>query len=267
MLLRYLKAQGTVLLCGGLVGPIFLVLYFALGADPLLKWMFWTGLLVTAGGVVAALTLAGRGAKTAATTQFLEQSGVLATARITGISETGTRINEQPLVKIRLHIEGHGLTPFDSEDRVLAPVTRLPMITGGNLAVLVNPATNAYQIDWQRSALLAGMVPAQFTLDEDNKTYDLSGQVAPLMDIMRILKDNNIPMSGTIDIRSNPAVRQQVMDVVRNAVRAAAPPAEAQRAPELSFAQRLAELEALKAGGTITDVEYTAKRQQIIAEL
>lgn len=267
MLLRYLKAQGIVLLCGGLVGPIFLVVYFAMGADPLLNWMFWSGLLVTAGGVVAALALAGRGAKTAATTQFLEQSGVLALARITGISETGTRINQQPLVKLRLRIEGPGLTPFDAEDRVLAPVTRLPMITGRNLAVLVNPATNDYQIDWQRSALLAGMVPAQFTLDEDNRTYDLSGQVAPLMDIMRILKENNIPMSGAIDIRSNPAVRQRVLDVVRHAVRAQAPPPQPAPETELSFAQRLAELETLKAAGTITDAEYTAKRQQIIAEL
>ena len=31
MLGRYLKSQIMVLLCGGLVGPIFLVVYFALG--------------------------------------------------------------------------------------------------------------------------------------------------------------------------------------------------------------------------------------------
>ena len=31
LLARYLKAQLLVLLCGGLVGPIFLVVYFALG--------------------------------------------------------------------------------------------------------------------------------------------------------------------------------------------------------------------------------------------
>ena len=260
-----------VLLCGGLVGPIFLAVYFAMGADPLLKWMFWTGLLVTAADVLVALALANYGAKNAATTQFLEQSGVLAIAQVTAIAETGTRINDQPLVKVRLHIEGPGLTPFDSEDRVIASVTRLPLITGRKLVVLVDPTTNAYQIDWERSALAGGVVPAQFTLDEDNRTYDLSGQAAPLMDIMRILKENNIPMSGTIDIRSNPAVRRQVMDVVRNAARAQNPPAaappEGRPATELSFAQRLAELEALRTGGTISDAEYTAKRQQIIAEL
>ena len=40
--------------------------------------------------------------------------------------------------------------------------------------VLVNPATQEYQIDWERSSLVNGLVPAQFTLADDNKTYDLS---------------------------------------------------------------------------------------------
>ena len=277
MLLRYLKAQGFVLLCGGLVGPIFLGVYFALGQDSLLKWMFWVGLLVTAADVLIALALANYGAKSAAKTQFLEQQGVLALAQVTGIAETGTRINDQPLVKIDLRIEGPGLAPFDAQDRVIASVTRLPLITGRKLVVLVDPTTNTYQIDWQRSALVSGMVPAQFTLDQDNRTYDLSGQARPLMEIMQILKANNIPMNGTIDIRSNPVVRQQVMDVVRRAAQgqaASTPPVPAPAPgsfmpapPEPSTAQRLQELETLRATGAISEAEYTAKRQQIIAEL
>lgn len=277
MLLRYLKAQGFVLLCGGLVGPIFLGVYFALGQDGLLKWMFWVGLLVTAADVLIALALANYSANSAAKTQFLEQQGVLALAQVTGIAETGTRINDQPLVKINLHIEGPGLTPFDSQDRVIASVTRLPLITGRKLVVLVDPANNTYQIDWERSALVSGMVPAQFTLDQDNRTYDLSGQARPLMEIMQILKANNIPMNGTIDIRSNPVVRQQVMDVVRRAAQGQAaptPPAPAPAPasfmpapPDPSTAQRLQELETLRATGAVSEAEYTAKRQQIIAEL
>jgi hypothetical protein len=38
-------------------------------------------------------------------------------------------------------------------------------------------------------------------------------------------------------------------------------------APEPSTAQRLQELETLRAMGTISDAEYGAKRQQIISEL
>ncbi|OBF26837.1 SHOCT domain-containing protein [Mycobacterium sp. ACS4331] len=279
MLVRYLKAQVTVLLCGGLVGPIFLVVYFALGADPLLKWMFWTGLVVTALDVLAALWLANYGANAAAKASLLEQHGILALARIVGMTETGTRINDQPLVKLTLQVEAPGLAPFTAEDRVIGSIGRLPMLTSRHLVVLVEPGTQNLQIDWNRSALVSGVVPAQFTLDEDGRTYDLSGQAAPLMDILRILKDNGIPMTSTIDIRSHPGVRQQVMAIVRGAV---APPQAAPEAtpagaplaappvmapPSPSTAERLQQLETLRATGAITQDEYTEKRQQILADL
>lgn len=241
--------------------------------------MFYVGLFITAADVLIALALTSYGAKSSAKSQFLEQQGVLALAQVTGIGETGTRINDQPLVKVSLHIEGPGLTPFDTQDRVIASVTKLPMITSRKLVALVNPADNSYQIDWQRSALVSGMMPAQFTLAEDNRTYDLSGQAGPLMEIMQILKANNVPMNGNIDIRSNPAVREQVMNVVRRAAQqqapAAAPPPRQAPAPAAftaapaapSTAQRLQELETLRAMGTISDTEYATKRQQIISEL
>lgn len=289
MLGRYVKAQLMVLLCGGLVGPIFLGVYFALGQGmrPHIGWMFWVGLFITVADVLIAIALASFNAKSAAKTQMLEANGVLALAQVTSIGETGTRINEQPLVNIGLHIEGPGLRPFDTQDRVIASVTRLPLITGRKLVVLVDPTTNQYQIDWQRSALVGGMVPAQFTLAEDgNRTYDLSGQAGPLMEIMQILRANGVPMNGTIDIRSNPVVRQQVMNVVRRAAAQQMPPAAHMSAPPVdpaaaytppppspaqppapSAAQRLQQLETLRAMGTITDAEYDTKRQQIIAEL
>ena len=55
MLWRYIKAQAWVLLCGGLVGPIFLAVYFATGQSGLLKWMFWVGLPITAADILIAL--------------------------------------------------------------------------------------------------------------------------------------------------------------------------------------------------------------------
>jgi hypothetical protein len=249
--------------------------------------MFWVGLLITAADVMIALALANFGAKSDAKTQMLEASGVLALAQITGIAETGTRINEQPLVKVNLHVEGPGLTPFDTQDSVIASVTRLPVITGRRLVLLVDPATNQYQIDWNRSALVTGMVPAQFTLADDNRTYDLSGQAGPLMEIMQILKANNVPMNGSIDIRSNPAVRQQVMNVVRRTAAQQVPPAThmapphapspfapssapayaAMAPPGPSVSQRLQELETLRATGAISESEYSSKRQQILADL
>ena len=286
MVWRYVKAQLMVLLCGGLVGPIFLAVYFATGQSDLLKWMFYVGLVVTAADVLIALALANFGARSAAKTQALEASGVLALAQITGMGETGTRINDQPLVKLSLHITGPGIAPFAAEDRVIANVTRLGTLTSRRVVVLVDPATNEFQIDWERSALVNGQVPATFSIEEDGRTYDLSGQVGPLMEILHILKANNIAMNNMIDLRNNPHARAQVQAVVRRAgaQQAAPPPAgpvgyppppapPAQPAytppapPPPSAAQRLQELETLRATGAISEDEYTRKRQQIIAEL
>lgn len=275
MLVRYLKAQAMVLLCGGLVGPIFLAVYFFSGQAELMKWMFWTGLLVTAIDVLVALALASFGAKAQAERQELETRGVLGLAEVTGIGETGTRVNDQPLVKLNLHIAGPGLAPFEAQDKVLASVSRLPMITARKLVVVVDPATNKFHIDWQRSALVSGMMPVRLTSEQDGRTYDLTGRSGPIMDILQILKVNGVPLDGMADLRSNPAVRQQVMDVVRRATAAEREPAAApvaaapSTAPQqaASTAQRLQEIETLRAMGTISEAEYTAKRAQIIAEL
>lgn len=276
MLARYLKAQLVVLLCGGLVGPIFLIVYFTLGLGSLLQWMFYVGLLVTVADVLIALALANYGAKSSAKTAALEQSGVLALAQITGVTETGTWINNQQVVKVHLHVAGPGFLPFDSEDRVIASVTRLGNLNARKLVVLVNPTTNEYRIDWERSALVNGLVPAQFTVAEDNRTYDLSGQAGPLMEILQILKANNVPLDRMVDIRSNPVLRQQIQAVVRRAAEQQAPaaqpaaaggPAPVATPPQPSIAQRLQELETLRASGAVTDQEYSSRRAQIISEI
>jgi Short C-terminal domain len=274
VLARYLKAQLIVLLCGGLVGPIFLVVYFTMGFGDLLQWMLYVGLLITVADVVIALALANFGAKSSAKNAELEQTGVLALAQITGLTETGTWINNQQVVKVHLHISGPGFLPFDTEDRVIAHLTRLGNLNARKVVVLVNPTTQEYRIDWDRSALVNGLVPAQFTLTEDNRTYDLSGQAGPLMEILQILKANNVPLNQAGDLRSNPVLRQQIQAVVRRAAAQQAPapapaggPAPAGTPAQPSIAQRLQELETLRASGALTDQEYNSRRAQIIAEI
>lgn len=160
----------------------------------------------------------------------------------------------------------------------------------------MDPATQEYQIDWERSALINGLVPATFTVAEDNRTYDLSGQTGALMEILQILKVNGIGMNNMIDLRANPAARQQVQSVVRRAaahqtpaasgpgapvgvpplgaapVGAPPPPPGAApqypaMAPEPSTSQRLQELETLRATGAVSEQEYATKRAQILSDL
>ena len=227
MLARYLKTQLLVLLCGGLVGPIFLVVYFTLGLGNLLQWMFYVGLLITVADVLIALALANYGAKSAAKTAELEQNGVLALAQITGLSRDGnldqrTTGGQGAPAHLRARVSCRSTV----EDRVIANVTRLGNLNARKLVVLVNPTTQEYQIDWERSALVNGLVPAQFTVAEDNRTYDLSGQAGPLMEILQILKANNVPLNRMVDIRSNPVLRQQIQAVVRRAAEQQTPAAQ-----------------------------------------
>jgi hypothetical protein len=53
---RYLAFQAMTLV-GGIVGPIFLILYFAAQPDPTLRWAYWWGLFITAADVLIALWL------------------------------------------------------------------------------------------------------------------------------------------------------------------------------------------------------------------
>ena len=282
MLARYIKAQIIVLICGGLVGPIFLITYFALprmfgsfgpDADSMAQqstqWMLWVGALITIADVLVAVWLANRGAKSSAKSAALHQAGVLATAQIMGLAETGMRINERPVVSLDLHITGPGFD-FGDRKRVTVDISKQAIVTARKLVVLVDPNTHEYEIEWQASALIAGVVPAQFTSTEDNTTYDLSGQAGPLMEILQIYKANNLPFSGTVDIRNYPAVRQQIMAVVRRAAAQQPTPAAAGGVgapPQQSVAQRLDELQKLHAGGALSDAEYTAARQKIIADI
>jgi hypothetical protein len=233
------------------------------------SWLLWVGLLITIVDVLVAVWLANRGAQASAKMAALQQSGVLALAQVQGLTETSVRINDHPVIKLDLRITGPGLD-FNDQKRVTVGFSQQAIVTARKLLVLVDPTTHQYEIDWQASALIAGVVPAQFTSTEDNTTYDLSGQTGPLLEILQIYKANNLPMSGTVDLRNYPAVRQQIMAVVRRAAAEQPTPAAgggvAAPAPP-STSQRLAELEKLHSSGALSEAEYAAARQKIIADL
>src|ERR1700742_536232 len=53
---RYVRIQLMVFVFG-IVGPIFLVVFFATQPDPTMKWAYWAGLFITAADVLIALAL------------------------------------------------------------------------------------------------------------------------------------------------------------------------------------------------------------------
>src|SRR3984885_7212922 len=161
MLARYLKAQIIVLICGGLVGPIFLITYFALPgmfgsfgpdvdsmAQKSTQWMLWVGALITVADVLVALWLGGRGGLSRAKSTALHHTGVLATAQIMGLAETGMRINERQVVTLDLHIPGPGFD-FGDRKRVTVDISKQAIVTARKLVVLVDPNTHEYEIKWR----------------------------------------------------------------------------------------------------------------------
>jgi hypothetical protein len=53
---RYVKIQLMVFVCG-IVGPIFLAVYFGTQPDTSMKWAYWAGLFITTADVLIALAL------------------------------------------------------------------------------------------------------------------------------------------------------------------------------------------------------------------
>lgn len=52
----YLRLQAMTFVFG-IVGPIFLFVYFAIQPDPTVRWMYWWGLLITFADILVALYL------------------------------------------------------------------------------------------------------------------------------------------------------------------------------------------------------------------
>jgi hypothetical protein len=53
---RYLMFQAMMFVFG-IVGPIFLIMYFATQPDPTVRWAYWWGLFITAADILIALWL------------------------------------------------------------------------------------------------------------------------------------------------------------------------------------------------------------------
>jgi hypothetical protein len=54
--IAYVKIQAFVFLCG-IVGPIFLIVYFSIQPEQDSRWLYWTGLFITAGDILLALAI------------------------------------------------------------------------------------------------------------------------------------------------------------------------------------------------------------------
>ena len=126
-----------------------------------------SGMLLTAGilGVVGAgLLYAGvRARAKAAEASRLITSGTPGTATITGLTQTGMFLNENPQVEMDLMIQVPGRPPYPAKRKQFVPLILLSRLSSGEpLAVKVDPADPSnVVIDWDAPAAAVAASAAQ----------------------------------------------------------------------------------------------------------
>ena len=150
----FLKLLPFMLVCG-IVGAIFLVGYFAFD-EPGTEWMLGWGIAIVVMDVGLAASVAWLSHRGQARLHRLGTSGRRARADILAMEQTRTQINDQPVMRLQLRIHGPDLSPFEVSARKVVPISMLPLLHRGSLAVLADPETQEWEIDWQGTAAQPG---------------------------------------------------------------------------------------------------------------
>jgi len=237
-------------------------LIFALTIPEIWIGQIWMGVAVLLGVVYSVMTSkANKAAKLAAT-------GTRGEAHILDMTQTGTYINNQPRVKLRLRIEAPGVTPFEDEDTVTVPLIALGTLrAGGTLPVVLDRAEpHKYVIDWFGNA---GGPPITLST-EDGRSVNLANNPRATAEVVQILQKHGMQLTNGLDLRDRPEVRAEVLAALqRSGVlespdgAAAGVPADRHEDP----ATRLATLHALLASGQITLTEFEQHKERILSDI
>lgn len=203
----------------------------------------------------------------------LRATGIPGTAQILELTQTGTYVNNQPMVKLRLRVEAPGVATFEDERREIVPLVSLGMLSsGGTLPVYIEPADHSrYVIDWGAGlgGAGAGTPPATISV-AGGPPIDIGRNPAAAQAVLQLLREHGMGTEGSVDLRDNPQVRERVLEALREHGIDAEPTATdaPSRLDESAPAEdRLRELQELKDDGLITDDEFQRQRRRILDEI
>lgn len=99
----------------------------------------------------------------AASTNQLLQTGTAGTAQITGLTQTGMYMNENPQIRMQLLVTLPGQTPYAAQHTEIVPLMLLGRLSSGQpLSVRVDPMNlNRIAVDWSGSGFGMGGAMAQ----------------------------------------------------------------------------------------------------------
>ncbi|WP_059007434.1 hypothetical protein [Streptomyces specialis] len=137
------------------------------------------------------------------TRAWARAGGRLADARFLEMRGTTTFQSHGPVLETVLRIHpGDGGAPFDVRRKLTVPLNYLALLhRTRDVVVRVSPDRQTYDVDWERSNLLAGATPAT-VIAPDGREFTLTGRAGPLRAVMDLLVAHGIGVRGaTLDLR------------------------------------------------------------------
>ena len=246
-----------VILFTGIVGPIFLIVYFVLDDAP--GWMLWAGAALLALLVAVAAAVSSSITRNGRLRAALDAHGVPAIGRIVGLRETGTELNGRRVMALDLEVDGPRVDPFTTRITTAVPVAATEAISAGLLGLFVGDDRTA-TVDWKATALYTGRRPARFVSDARGQTYDLTGRADELLLIVDVLRRHGIPLAGTLDVPDLPAAHAEIQEIVDEY----GSDHDTSATRQATVSRRLADIDQLLDYGQITRGEYEALRARIL---
>jgi hypothetical protein len=175
------------------------------------------GILALVGiGLIVVGFIVGR--RAAATDQLL-QTGTSGTAQITGLTQTGMYMNENPQIRMQLLVTLPGQTPYAAQHTEIVPLMLLGRLSSGQpLAVRVDPMNlNRIAIDWGGSGFGMGgaIAPAMPAAPMMPGTTAGSAQDESLAQVQAAMGGT----SGAAPIFSQPGQAGYTVEQLRNHLR------------------------------------------------
>lgn len=150
------------------IAAFFLVggIVFTVLAPGLLIGEIWIGVALILGLVFGALAR-GQVAK-----DRIQRDGVRGTASILGAEQTGVYVNEQPQMRLKLRVEAPGISPFETEKRMVVPFIALGQLGSGRpQTVYVDREDHdKLVIDWSAAPVANGATPAPAPPPKEEET-------------------------------------------------------------------------------------------------
>jgi hypothetical protein len=205
----------------------------------------------------------------------LKRTGAPGTATIQGMTQTGVYVNEQPQVRLKLHIQASGMEPYEMEKTLTVPMIALGRLGSGQpLTVFVDRQDREkIAIDWFGGG---GAGAAPFTVQSAGGAPVNVGDASTQQAVMQALHEHGVdPSSGEVDLRQMPEAREAVLKALKeHGVDAAHAAAAANPATTVSDQgntgeplERLTKLMQLKSAQLITDEEFAEQRKRILGEV